>query len=100
VDVEFRTKRLRTCYAEAAAGAREWGDKVARRYVERINILKSAKSAAELHLVAALRLHPLKGARHGLHSITLVDRWRMVVTFRDDALTVVRIEEVSAHYGD
>ena len=100
MDVEFRTRRLRACYAEATAGAREWGDKVARRYIERINVLKSAKSGAEFHLVAALRVHPLKGERHGLHSITLVDRWRMVVIFRDDALTVVRIEEVSAHHGD
>jgi len=47
-----------------------------------------------------LRFHPLKGDRQGQHSITLVDRWRMVVTFRDDVLTVVRIEEVSAHYGN
>lgn len=100
MEVEFRTKRLRACYAEAAAGAREWGERVARRYIERVNVLKSVKSATELHLVAALRFHALKGDRQGQHSIALVDRWRMVVTFRGDALTVVRIEEVSAHYGD
>lgn len=63
-------------------------------------MLKAAKAADDLYKVVALRFHPLKGARHGQHSMTLVDRWRMVVTFRDDALTVVRIEEVSAHYGD
>jgi hypothetical protein len=32
--------------------------------------------------------------------MTLIDRWRMVVSFRADAPTIVRIEEVSAHYGD
>ena len=85
---------------DSSAGAREWGAKVARRYIERINVLKVAKAADDLYKVAALRFHPLKGDRQGQHSMTLVDRWRMIVTFRDDALTVVRIEEVSAHYGN
>ena len=98
--VEFRTRALRTCYVESSAGVREWGDKVARKYVQRINVLKAAKAGDDLQKIAALRFHPLKGDRQGQHSITLIDRWRMVVTFRDDALTVVRIEEVSAHYGD
>ena len=63
-------------------------------------MLKQAKSADELSKVAALRFHPLKGDRKGEYGITLIDRWRMVVSFRDDALTIVRIEGVSAHYGD
>lgn len=100
MEVEFRTRRLQLCYVESAVGVQAWGARVARRYVERINILKHVKSVAELHKIAALRLHPLKGSRRGQHSITLVDRWRMVVTFKAEAVTVVRIEEVSAHYGD
>jgi len=100
VEIRFRTQRLLSCYAKSAVGVREWGEKVARRYVERINILKQARSAGELHKIPALRFHPLKGDRRGQHTITLVERWRMVVTFQDDALTIVRIEEVSAHYGD
>ena len=100
MQVEFRTHRLRSCYVDSSAGAREWGDKVARRYIERVNVLKAAKAADDLYKIAALRFHPLKGTRQGQQSITLVDRWRMVVTFQDDAFTVVRIEEVSAHYGD
>jgi len=85
---------------DSSAAVREWGEKVARRYIERVNVLKAAKTADDLYKVAVLRFHPLKGDRQGQYSITLVDRWRMVVTFRDDALTVVRIEEVSAHYGN
>ena len=100
MQIEFRTRRLRSCYTDSATGAREWGDKIARRYIERVNVLKASKSADDLHKIAALRFHPLKGGRQGQHSITLGGRWRMVVIFRDDALTVVRIEEVSAHYGD
>ena len=89
MQVEFRTHRLRSCYVNSSAGVREWGDKVARRYIERVNVLKAAKTADDLYKVSVLRFHPLKGDRQGQHSITLVDRWRMVVTFRDDALILL-----------
>ena len=85
---------------ESAAAAREWGDKIARRYIERVNVLKAAKSVDDLYKIPPLRFHALKADRQGHHAITLIDRWRMIVTFRGDAMTVVRIEEVSAHYGD
>jgi plasmid maintenance system killer protein len=100
VQVEFRTNRLRACSAKSSEGAREWGEKVGRKYIDRVNVLKHAKSADDLHAIAPLRFHVLKGDRQGQHSITLIGRWRMVVTFRDDALTIVRVEEVSQHYGD
>lgn len=100
MEVTFRTDQLRKCYTESSVAARKWGDKVGRRYIERVNVLKHAKSAAELYTVPPLHFHPLKGDRQGRHSITLIDRWRMVVSFTGDALTIVRIEEVSAHYGD
>ena len=100
VQVEFRTARLRTCYTNSSAAARAWGDKVGRRYIQRVDVLKAAKSADDLHKIPPLRFHPLKGDRQGRHAITLIDRWRMVVSFRDDALTVVRVEEVTKHYGD
>lgn len=100
MQVEFRTAKLRDCYADAKKATREWGAKVARRYIERVNILKAAKAADDLYKVVVLRFHSLTGDRKGLYALTLVDRWRMVVSFRDKEMTVVRVEEVSAHYGD
>lgn len=44
--------------------------------------------------------HALKGDRQGQCSLTLVGRWRLIITVRDEAMTVVRVEEVSKHYGD
>jgi len=79
---------------------REWDQKVARRYIERVNILKKAKSAEDLYGIPPLNFHPLKGNKKGMYSITLIDRWRMEVSFNDEALTIVRVEEVSQHYGD
>lgn len=100
MQVTFRTARLAECYTNSKTAQREWGDKVARRYIERVNILKVSRSAAELHKIAVLRFHPMKGNKEGRHSITLIARWRMEVSFQDEALTIVRVEEVSPHYGD
>jgi plasmid maintenance system killer protein len=48
-----------------------------------------------------LRFHPLKADRAGQYAISLARRARLIVTFTDRTMTVVRIEEVSVeHYGD
>lgn len=98
--VEFRTGALKGCYTNSAAAARKWGDKVGRRYIERVNILKKARSADDLYKIPPLHFHPLKGDKKGRYAITLIDRSRMIVSFQDDALTIVRVEEVTEHYGD
>lgn len=100
MQVQFRTKKLRECYEESKRAFQEWGDKVTRRYVERVNILKAAKSRDDLYKIAPLRFHALKGKKEGQYALTLIDRWRLVITFVDEAKTIVRIEEVSKHYGD
>jgi proteic killer suppression protein len=91
---------LTECYTNSKTAQREWGDKVARRYVERVNILKASRSTADLQKIPSLRFHPMKGNKEGRYSITLIDRWGMEVSFQDEKLMIVRVEEVSAHYGD
>lgn len=100
MDIQFRTKRLLNCYEKSKEGQRQWGEKVARRYIERVNILRTAKSAQDLYRVSVLNFHPLSGKKKGLYALTLIDRWRMEVSFQDQELSVVRVEEVSQHYGD
>jgi len=100
MQVSFRAKRLEECYTSAAKAQRDWDEKTGRRYIERVNILKTAKSAADLYKIPSLNFHPLKGDKQGLYSITLVGRWRMEVSFQDERLTIVRVEEVTRHYGD
>ncbi|MBI4590533.1 MAG: type II toxin-antitoxin system RelE/ParE family toxin [Candidatus Rokubacteria bacterium] len=100
MQVEFRTRKLRDCYQDSKKAAQEWGEKVARHYIERVNILKAAKSADDLYKIVVLRFHPLKGDKKGRFALTLTDRWRLILTFLDEAKKIVRIEEVSKHYGD
>lgn len=100
MQVQFRTNRLLECYQNSKKAQKEWGEKVARRYIERVNILKHAKTAEDLYKIPSLHFHPLTGDKKGLYALTLTDRWRMEVSFEDEALMVVRVEEVSQHYGN
>jgi plasmid maintenance system killer protein len=81
-------------------GRKLWGEKVARAYVSRVNFLHAAASARDVLAVNAYRLHPLKGERAGQHALNLCGAWRLIVVFTDKAMSVVRVEEVSDHYGD
>ena len=68
------------------------------RCVSRVAFIAHAEQFSDLYTFAFLRLHPLKGEREGQHSITLVGRWRLILTTPND--TTVVVEEVSNHYGD
>src|SRR4051794_5601684 len=98
--VQFATKKLEQCFRELALAKREWGERVARAYVQRVSTLYAAKDMRDLFALRALDLHPLKGERKGQYAIRLGERERLIVTFADMDLTVVRVEEVSRHYGD
>jgi plasmid maintenance system killer protein len=98
--VRFAARKLERCYRELALARREWGERVARAYVRRINTLYAARDIRDLFALRALDMHPLKGERKGQYSIRLGDRERLIVTFAGEDLTIVRVEEVSKHYGD
>lgn len=98
--VRFRTNKLERCYVEHKAAVREFGKDVARRYIERINIIKQTATLEELSRLPPLRCHPLKGDRAGYHAISLTGFMRLIFSLEGESLTVVRIEEVSKHYDD
>jgi proteic killer suppression protein len=100
VQVKFRTKQLQRCYGSQKDATQKWGADVARRYVQRIDILYAAETVEDLHRIPVLRFHPLKGSRKGQYALRLTDRARLIVTFTENAATIVWIEEVSKHYGD
>lgn len=100
VEVAFATRKLERCYREFAAGARAWGQTVARKYVQRIDIMQEASDLAELEVLPGLECHPLKGRRKGQFALILHDRWRLVFSLSGIEVKIIRIEEVSKHYGD
>lgn len=100
MEVAFATKKLEKCYREHAQGVRAWGPVVSGKYVQRIDILQESSDLAEIEALPGLECHPLKGGRKGNYAVTLHDRWRMIFSLRGQSAKIVRIEEVTKHYGD
>jgi proteic killer suppression protein len=100
VEVEFATKKLEKCYREFAAGVRAWGRAVARKYIQRVDILMEAANIDEIRRIPELGWHPLKGDKKGQFAMILHDRWRLTISLRGTKARIVRVEEVSKHYGD
>jgi len=100
LEIEFRTNKLEKCFKESRQASKEFGDKVARKYIQRINIIKSAKNLDAVKKLPGLRCHPLKGDRKGQYAVNLTGFYRLIFTVEGDKLSVAMIEEVSKHYDD
>ena len=96
----FRTKKLEKCFSQSKQAIKAFGDAVGRKYIQRINIIKSTKKIEDLKGMPGLRFHALKGNRSGQYAINLTGFYRLIFTLEDETLNVVKIEEVSKHYDD
>ena len=65
-----------------------------------MDALYAAPNAQALRALRALDFHALVGRRKGQYAIRLDGFHRLIVTFQDRTMTVVRVEEVSKHYED
>lgn len=97
MQIEFRTKQLEGWYKDSKTAQRALGFSLAQKYVLRINTIKQAEDFDELKEIRSLRVHALKGHRSGQFAMNLDGFHRLIVTDRGE---IVRIEEVSKHYGD
>lgn len=100
MDVEFQTPKLRKQYENHALAERAYGVQVARRYIERVNIIKKTLDLNELKELPALKCHPLKGDRDGQWAVTLTGFYRLIFTLQGEQLQIAHIEEVSKHYDE
>ena len=100
MEIAFRTRKLEREYQEHARAVKSYGSEVARRYIQRINIIKQARDIEELMSLPAFRCHTLRGDYHGEYAIKLTGFYRLIFTLKGNALEIAQIEEVSKHYGD
>jgi toxin HigB-1 len=100
LEIVFRTRKLEKEYTVSAKAIKAYGPDVARRYIQRVNIIKTAKNMDELMLLPRLRCHSLKGNRQGQYAIKLIGFYRLIFTLVGTQMEIVCIEEVSKHYGD
>jgi proteic killer suppression protein len=100
LEVRFRTKKLEKQYLNAKEAEKAYGKQVARKYIQRVTILKKSRSFDELFAISVLKFHPLKGDRDGEYAIALTGFHRLIIRNIVEVYDIVRIEEVSKHYGD
>ena len=100
MEVRFRTNKLREMYKVERVSQRELGKSLARRYVAAVDTMREATSLHELQAIPWLRCHALKGDRAGQWSVSLNRFHRLIFEIIDEVPEVIRIEEISKHYGD
>jgi len=100
VEVRFRNRRLERQYLESREAERAYGAEVARKYIQRVNLIRACVDFDELMAQRPLACHPLRGDRAGQYAIKLTGFMRLIITLERGELNVIRIEEVSKHYGD
>lgn len=98
--VVFKTKQLENCYRYHRKAVRRYGRDVGKRYIQRIATIKRANDIQELMEQTGLRCHILKGDRKGQYAVDINVRYRLIFSLEDELLKIIRIEEVSNHYGD
>ncbi|NQT25127.1 type II toxin-antitoxin system RelE/ParE family toxin [candidate division KSB1 bacterium] len=100
MEVCFRTKKLQRHYENGREAERAYGRDVARKYIQRINIIKQVCDINELCVLPGLSCHPLKGDRRGQWAVKLTGFYRLIFSLKGKKLEVACIEEVSKHYDD
>ena len=99
MEVSFAARYLRQCFEDYHQAERRWGRAVARKYIQRVNLILDTQDFNGLRRIRSFRLHPLSGQRTGQFAIDLNRNWRVVLTYDEDEESI-RILEVTNHYGD
>lgn len=100
MEVRFKTNKLQKQYENSKDAIKAYGVDVAKKYINRVNLLKSAKSFEDLSKIPQLKFHPLTGDRKGEFAISLTGFYRLIITNDGDTFDIAKIEEVSKHYDD
>jgi len=100
MEILFRTRKLERQFTKSAEAIKAFGQEVGRLYIQRLNIIAGARALEELKALPGLRCHELSGNRRGQYAVNLTGFYRLIFTLVDDRIDVIRIEEVSKHYGD
>ena len=98
--VAFRTRKLEREFADGKLAVKAYGEQVARKYVQRVNIIKHTLDFETVKQLPGLNCHPLKGNRKGQWAIKLTGFMRLIVSLVNGTPEIVCIEEVSKHYDN
>ena len=100
MEIRFKTNKLQKQYENSKDAIKAHGVDVAKKYIQRVNILKSANSFEDLYTMPTLKFHALTGNRKGEFALSLTGFYRLIITNDGDTFDIAKIEEVSKHYDD
>ncbi|MFQ5752734.1 MAG: type II toxin-antitoxin system RelE/ParE family toxin [bacterium] len=100
MEIRFRTRKLQKQYEKSREAEKAYGREVARKYIQRVSIIKKVRDINELCALPGLRCHALRGDRQCQWAVKLTGYYRLIFTLEGKRLEVARIEEVSKHYDD
>ena len=98
--VKFRTRKLEEQYRNYKDAEKAYGKEIARKYIQRVNIMLAANNINDLKQISVLKCHKLKGSRKEQWAVSLSGFYRLIFTLEGDFMEIIRIEEVSKHYDD
>lgn len=99
-NITYRTKKLEKCRKFSKVAVKTWNETVAFKYHKCINILEAIENLNDLQKFTFLKFHALTGERKNQYALKLDKRWRLIFTLQGSKQNIIRIEEVSRHYGD
>ena len=100
MEVQFRTRKLQRQYEKSREAEKILGREIARKYIQRVDIIKQVRDIDELCALPGLRCHKLRGKRQGQWAVNLTGFYRLLFTLEGKKLEIACIEEVSKHYDD
>lgn len=100
MEIRFRTRKLQKQYQNSREAEKVYGPEVARKYIQRINILKQVRDVNEVCALPGLRCHSLKGNRKERWAVKLTGYYRLILTIEGEKSDIASIEEVSKHYDN
>ena len=101
MEISFQNRRLEREFRTARDIQRNYGLRMARTIMVRVDALANADSLAEIPHTPPERLHQLEGERHGQYAIDLVHPSRLVFRIANDPIPLradggIDLEQVTA----
>lgn len=93
--VHFRHKGLRHLYEDG--NARDVPPAMADKLRKLLSALETAETLEQLTRFPGWKLHPLKGDRRGLWSLTVTGNWRLVFRYDEQTNTASNIDLIDYH---
>ena len=98
MEIEFSSNRLNAASLSLSQATRLFGVPIARKYIQRLAVIRATEKFQELFGHRALRLHPLKGNRAGQYAMTLTGNYRLIIErITEDKIRILDVED---YHGD